>query len=312
MPQSSAAAAQQDFSVACPHCRHAEHTPRYDFGLHRVVRCAGCGLLRLDPCPTEDDLLAVYGEHYFNNKQFLKGGTQALFGYSDYIAERFNKQRQYASIATEIAGRLSIGGRRPRLLEVGCGLGYFLDVAFEENFDVTGLEFNPHAIDRLRRKYTFPVFAGALETAQLPVDSFDTVVLFDVIEHLRDPFGGLDRIRASMARNGLLVVSTVDAESLVSRVLGKRLEDFRRTREHLFFFSRETLRSVLDAHGFEVEHVRSIGHTFSVAMLLDRLSLYNRPVFGRLSRLSKRIGVGSLQIYVNPGTKMIAFARRRA
>jgi len=295
----------------CPHCRKAQYTVRYDFGAHRVVRCSGCGLLRLDPHPTEEDIRAVYGENYFNNTEFLRGTTQALFGYSDYIAERFNKQRQYTAIAREIARRLGAMGRRPRLLEVGCGLGYFLDVAFEEDFDVSGLEFNPHAVERLKRKYAFPVRAGALESTEFPPAAFDSVVLFDVIEHLRDPFAGLDRMHAAIAPRGLLVLSTVDAESVVSRLLGKRLEDFRRTREHLFFFSRKTLREVLDTHGFEVETIRSIGHTFSVEMLLDRLALYNRPVFTALRRLATRVGVGSLQIYVNPGTKMIAYARRK-
>jgi 2-polyprenyl-3-methyl-5-hydroxy-6-metoxy-1,4-benzoquinol methylase len=297
--------------MGCPHCREARHTMRYDFGAQRVVRCDGCGLLRLDPPPTEDDIRAVYDKDYFNNTEFMRGTTQSLFGYSDYIAERFNKQQQYATIAREIARRLDIVDRRPRLLEVGCGLGYFLDVAFEENFDVAGLEFNPHAVERLSQKYAFPVSTGALESAELPPGPFDSVVLLDVIEHLRDPFAGLDRIHAAIAPRGLLVLSTVDAESFMSRLLGKRLEDFRRTREHLFFFSRSTLRAILDAHGFEVETIRSIGHTFSVEMLLERLALYNRPVFTALRRLAKRLGVGNLQVYVNPGTKMIAYARRK-
>ena len=72
--------------------------------------------------------------------------------------------------------------------------------------------------------------------------SLDAVVMFDVIEHLRDPFAALDRLRDAVVENGLLVLSTMDSESVVSRLIGSRLEDFRRTREHLFFFSRETLR----------------------------------------------------------------------
>ena len=161
---------------------------------------------------------------------------------------------------------------RPRLLEVGCGFGYFLDVAFEEGFDVTGIEFNEHAVQRLQRKYAFP---GAL------------------------------------APDGIMVVSTMDAESIVSLLLGKRLEDFRRTREHLFFFGRKTLASVLDEHGFEVCGLRSIGHTFELAFLLDRLSLYQRGLFRSLRAVAARLGIGSLPLRINPGTKMIAYARKR-
>src|SRR5262249_29121705 len=141
--------------------------------------------------------------------------------------------------------------------------------------------------------------------------AFDVVAMFDVIEHLRDPLGALGRLAATLAPGGLLVLSTMDADSWVSRLVGKRLEDFRRTREHLFFFSRRTLRRILERHGFEVVVMRSIGHAFTLALLLDRLALYNRPVFTTLRRLAIRAGLGSVPLRINPLTKMIAFARRR-
>jgi len=139
----------------------------------------------------------------------------------------------------------------------------------------------------------------------------EAAVLFDVIEHLRDPFTALDRLRDALVPNGVLVISTVDAESLASRIIGKRLEDFRRTREHLFFFGRRTIRNVLEQHGFDVLSIRSIGHTFDLAFLLDRLTLYNKTIFGALRRLVVKLRLGTSQIYINPGTKMIVFARRR-
>jgi SAM-dependent methyltransferase len=296
----------------CASCGSQRSTTRYDFGAQQIRRCRDCRLLYIHPLPSEEETRAVYGETYFQNAEFLAGHNDALFGYADYVAERFNKQPQYAQIAREIVQLLpAIAGRRPRLLEVGCGFGYFLDVAFEENFDVSGLEFNPHAVDRLRRKYAFPITCGALEQADLGPASLDAAVLFDVIEHLRDPFTALDRLRDGLAPHGVLVLSTVDAESWTSRLIGKRLEDFRRTREHLFFFGRDTMRAVLARHGFDVVAIRSIGHTFDLAFLLDRLTLYQPRLFGALRRAVLAVGLGGKQIYINPLTKMIVFARRR-
>ncbi len=269
-------------------------------------------LLYLDPWPDEAETQAVYGETYFQNTHFLRGASDTLFGYSDYVSERFNKQLQYVNIARDVARLLGETPARPRLLEVGCGFGYFLDVAFEEGFDVEGLEFNPHAVERLRRKYVFPILSGALERAELPPRTLDAVAMFDVIEHLRDPFGALERIHAALVPGGILVLSTPDAESVVSRLIGKRLEDFRRTREHLFFFGRRTLAQILAERGFEVIRIRSIGHTFELGFLLERLALYNRPVFGGLRRVATALGLARAPIYLNPLTKMIAFARARS
>lgn len=297
-------------SASCPNCRHEQARVRYDFGAHRILRCLRCELLYLDPWPSEEETRSVYGEEYFQNPYLTRGENHHLFGYVDYVAERFNKQPQYARIAREIASMLERTDRRPRLLEVGCGLGYFLDVAFEEDFDVMGLEFNPYAVARLRRKYAFPILSGPLEATDLEAASLDAVVLFEVIEHLRDPFRALDKLHAGLVPGGLLVLSTPDAESIVSRLIGKRLEDFRRTREHLVFFGRNTLTRVLREHGFEVVKIRSIGHTFHLDLFLNRLTLYNRRLFGGLLRVVQRLGLGSVQVYVNPYTKMIAFARR--
>jgi SAM-dependent methyltransferase len=297
--------------AVCRNCGSVESAVRYDFGREQIVRCLGCRLLYLDPWPTEEETRAVYGDSYFQNPRFMRGDSESLFGYADYIAERFFRQSQYAQIARELRALLPPLGRTPRLLEVGCGLGYFLDMAFEEGFEPTGIEFNRHAVERLRRKYAFPILSGALETVELAPGSFDVVAMFDVIEHLRDPFAALDRLHGALTPHGVLAVATPDAESWVSRLIGKRLEDFRRTREHLFFFGRRTLRTVLAEHGFDVITVRSIGHTFEVAHLLDRLALYNRPLFTALRHAAVRLGMGGVRVRVNPLTKMIALARRR-
>jgi SAM-dependent methyltransferase len=295
----------------CPSCGAHGAAVRYDFGREKIVRCPSCTLLYLDPWPTEEETRAVYGDSYFQNPRFMSGDSRSLFGYADYIAERFIKQEQYVHIVRVILGHLPPLDRPPRLLEVGCGFGYFLDTAFEEGFDVAGIEFNRHAVERLRQKYAFPILFGALEDMELSTGYYEAVAMFDVIEHLRDPFRALDRIHRTLAPGGLLIVATPNAESWVSRLLGKRLEDFRRTREHLFFFGHGSLTRILDRHGFDLVSVRSIGHTFTLGHLLDRLALYNRPLFTALRRGVTRVGLASVRVRINPLTKMLAVARRR-
>jgi SAM-dependent methyltransferase len=294
---------------SCTYCRSPRVATRYDLGRHQILRCASCGLMYLHPWPTDEELAQVYGDNYFRNPDFSDGNNDTLYGYADYIAERLIKQADYARIARQIRSHLP-GVERPRLLEVGCGFGYFLDVCFEEGFDVSGIEFNRHAVERLRQKYQFPVAVGALEQARFDEGQFEAAVMFDVIEHLRDPFSSLDILHHGLVPGGILAVSTMDAESWTSRLLGKRLEDFRRTREHLFFFSRETLSSILERHGFEPLVIRSIGHTFELGFLLERLALYNRPLFRSLQKIVAGARLAQLKIRVNPRTKMVVLARR--
>ena len=129
--------------------------------------------------------------------------NRSIFGYADYIAERFNKQPQFAAIARDIRSLLVHRDRPPTLLEVGCGFGYFLNEAFEEGFEVSGVEFNRGAVERLRRKYRFPIQQGPLEEIALEEDHYDVLAMFDVIEHLRFDTGGLERGQHPIERSAL-------------------------------------------------------------------------------------------------------------
>jgi len=110
---------------------------------------------------------------------------------------------------------------------------------------------------------------------------------------------------------GIAIITTMDSYSLTSRILGKRLEDFRRTREHLYFFSRPTISRLLEEEGFEDLNIHSIGHTFELDFLTDRLRLISRPL-GLLSRwIVHRLGLQHMHMYIDPRTKMIIYARRK-
>ena len=298
---------------SCRLCGSTGPRPHYVFERCAIVRCQSCQLMWLHPVPTLDELQDVYGEDYFSNPSFLQNSNELLFGYTDYIGERINKQYGYRGLVVEV--RKMLGGqtgpeRRPRWLDVGCGFGYLLDVAFDHGFDVKGLEFNPTAVEKLRAKYTFPVERGGVEALKAD-ERYEVISLLDVIEHLREPFGDLDRLRQAMTPGGVLIVSTMDSDSVVSRLLGKRLEDFRRIREHLFFFSRATIQRTLGQTGWETIGIRSIGHTFQVGALLNRTAMI-WPLAGRTARaLVYPRWLLDANVYLNPGTKMIVFARPR-
>jgi hypothetical protein len=108
---------------------------------------------------------------------------------------------------------------------------------------------------------------------------------------------------------GYLLIQTMDSESFVSRLLGKKLEDFRRIREHLYFFSRSSLKEILEHCGWEVTEMRSIGQTFQVAALVDRISVYSKKLSRFLRFIIYPKWLLDANIYVNPGTKMLVYAR---
>lgn len=262
----------------------------------------------LDPMPTEEELHAVYNEGYFENEDLTQSDESRVYGYVDYISERINKQTGYQRICEQLRDYARAARKPARLLDYGCGLGFFLDAAYDHGFEVEGVEFNGYARDYIRKRYRYPVFGPDELGAR---EKYDVITMFDVIEHLHEPFATIDQLRGLLNDNGVLLLLTMDCTSVTSRLLGKRLEDFRRIREHLYFFDRANLSSILEKHGFEVLKTESIGHNFEFKLLASRtraaLPMIGAPFewFLKLFPFLERKSV-----YVNPRTKFIAYARK--
>ena len=108
--------------------------------------------------------------------------------------------------------------RTPRCKDVGCGLGFLLEAAAARGFDVAGIDCNAAAVDWVKSSYGYPAFLG--DVMDYEGDPRDVVTMLDVIEHLPQPLEALERAASLTTPGGLLVVSTMDSDSLVSRVLG--------------------------------------------------------------------------------------------
>jgi len=293
----------------CELCGGDDAFVKYDFGAHRIYRCRSCTFMWLHPKPSPQELEEVYGFDYYHNEHFFENKNQSIYGYYDYLSERYIKQQNYDSlieILRDLVKDFEPG--KSSFLDAGCGLGYLLDVAFDKDFEVEGIEFNPAAAERIQKKFRFPVFCGDL--MRYEGGPFDAIAMLDVIEHLMEPFDSLDKMASLMKPGGVLMISTMDSDSIVSRIMGKRLEDFRRTREHLCFFTRGTMTTALERVGFEVIRIESYGLPIRMDFLIKRVKLA-LPFVGKvMSGFVRFFRLSSLQFHFDPGTKMVVFARK--
>lgn len=145
-----------------------------------------------------------------------------------------------------------------RLLDVGCGAGLTADYA-KRTFDikeVVGIEYNGEvarkAAQRLDR-----VLIGDIEQMEIeyPDEYFDCILCADVLEHLRDPWAVLAKLRRLLAPDGVLIASIPNIRH--ARVLAKIIFDRFEYEPsgildwtHLRFFTRHTIEQLFASTGY--------------------------------------------------------------
>lgn len=294
----------------CPCCGGRRFVPQYRIGRHTLIRCRACSLIRLAEPPTPEALAAIYStDRYFQNPDFLSGAPETLYGYQDAAAESELKALLYGRLLGPVLRWAFPAPAGLSWLDVGAGLGSLVAFARREGFDALGIEANPTAVAKARAAVGEHFLHGWIETVRLD-RAFDVVTLMDVIEHVLDPEACLRWVGRHLAAGGIAVVVTMDSRSLVSRILGSRLEDFRRVSEHIHFFARSNFRLLAERAGLRVEAVRSWGGYFHGRRLFQRAGAMCGLPAPAAERLAAALVPPRLTLYLDPHVKMMVVLRR--
>jgi 2-polyprenyl-3-methyl-5-hydroxy-6-metoxy-1,4-benzoquinol methylase len=165
-----------------------------------------------------------------------------------------------------------------RILDVGCGAGS-LSAALKARGAayIAGIELDPRAAAAARERLDEVVEGSATEQElPWPAESFDVLVLADVLEHLPDPDVVLDRFVPLLAQDGMVIVSVPNWRfwSVLLRLACDRwayTDRGVRDRTHLRVFTRRTLLGMLDRHGLRVERLQRNQRLFDDQSSINRL-----------------------------------------
>ncbi|MCX8135068.1 MAG: class I SAM-dependent methyltransferase [Roseococcus sp.] len=182
----------------CALCGSAQTLPlcAHDRRLKRLgsVICAGCGLIRTDPMPTEEELAAYYRHHYRMDYQLV--GSKP---------PRRHLVRSRAEAARRVALLAPVLGPGARVLDYGAGSGEFLEAGAAAGWAMEGVEPGEAYAAHARRR-------GVTVHAALPEGAgpYDAITAHHVFEHLRDPLAVLRRLAAALTPGGVVYLSVPD------------------------------------------------------------------------------------------------------
>lgn len=154
-------------------------------------------------------------------------------------------------------------GKGLHILEIGCGHGGSGRYAQERNISAsyTGVEIAEQAAAVARETLT-EVLVGNVETMELPFakNSFDVLMMSEVLEHLVDPWATLERLIPFLKPNALVFASSpnVAHKDIVKQLLLDRwdlADSGPMDRTHLRWFTQKTYAEMFERSGIRVEHV---------------------------------------------------------
>jgi len=195
----------------------------------------------------------------------------------------------------------------PRLLDIGCHIGVFLEIAQEQGWEAWGVEPSAWAADQARAR-GLRVTTATLREARFPDQFFDIVTMWDVIEHLTNPLASLQEAHRVLAPGGIICIHTINIESPFARLVGHRWPWLMEM--HLYYFSPQTLTHMLEKAGFQVIQMVAQGRYLRLGYLFSRLEPYAEVLAQSLEILTRSLGLAHLPISINLGDLFSTFARK--
>jgi len=279
-----------------PHPDQVQNTEAYrctssGYGRHHaIVQCINCGLVYSNPRWDDAELMDSY--EAVEDPLYLQEREGRVLTFERHL-------RPLEAITGPAAGR--------KLLDVGCYIGVFLEIAGKHGWDAWGIEPSAWAAEQAR-KNGLNVTTGTLASAGFPPASFDVVTLWDVIEHVPDPLAEIRRVHGLLKPGGLSVIHTMDMDSVFSHVMGKKWPWLMEM--HIYYFSQRTMAAMLRKAGFEVIRSGPHGRYQTLGYLGTRFT----ALFGALGRpvewLLNATPLRQLAVPINLGDLFTVYARK--
>ncbi|MCM8796153.1 MAG: class I SAM-dependent methyltransferase [Candidatus Omnitrophica bacterium] len=137
----------------------------------------------------------------------------------------------------------------PRLLDVGCGIGFFLSEAAKKGYVVYGVDFNRRFTKIAREFYGIEnIFEKDIDEffQDFKGEKFDIITIFEVLEHLSKPLAFIQQIKSVLKPRGYIVISIPNRNFIFYD------NEINYPPHHLTAWNIDCMQRFLERNGFEV------------------------------------------------------------
>ncbi len=243
-----------------------------EFGVD-ILKCKNCG-------------------HVFSSYQ-AEQNYGGYFGEKIKSSDQFWWNKAHEKMYNDFCKRF-IANKSGRILDVGCGLGYFVKkVSAYPNWQSFGYEISKPAVEYAKSELGLKnVFCGKVEEADFPKKYFDIIALWDVIEHIPDPNHILLYLSSILKDDGFIFMHTPNIKVQLPKAKIKKMIKGMKTgvhyleaKDHINNYSVKTIKKILSNNGFSkaefihIHPIQSVAGSKSAALKLVKNSWFNLARF---------------------------------
>lgn len=258
---------------ACPLCGGERKKKFLARGKYLLFDCLKCSLVSANVNVDKFDTQEAYDSK--ESGENTKRNILSTYNYrkKTYAVERLNY----------LLEKIKLHESKLKLLDVGCGSGYFIDHLKDKKIKYKGLELSNFLIDICRKK---KLNVSNTDVSQEPNNYYNVVTMFDVLEHLVDPISFLKKLNQKIVRGGYILAYTPNIHS-VAFLLMKEKQNLLSPFQHLCFYDKESLNFLAQKTGFNVHSIDYYGLDLTDYFLMKQYE----DGFDYLSKISESIPI---------------------
>lgn len=225
-----------------------------------IWECDVCSARFTQNVPDETEIIRYYqSENYISHSNTNKGFINAA--YHVVKKQTLKSKKQLIQKYTKQGSG--------NILDIGAGTGAFLQIMYEANWNVLGLEPNSSAREKAKELYGLPL-QPVHELYYLKPETFDAITLWHVLEHVHDLHGYLAQFKKVLKKKGFLFIAVPNYTSNDATVYKESWAAYDVPR-HLYHFSPQSITQLLLQHGLQLKEIKPMWYdSFYISMLSEK------------------------------------------
>jgi 2-polyprenyl-3-methyl-5-hydroxy-6-metoxy-1,4-benzoquinol methylase len=258
--------------INCPICRSEATKFKLEINSYKYYRCLNCGITFLENKYNFKNLKEIYNKNYFE-KQYKPDSDFNYFIDND---EKINEKVNLNKVTVNKFKEYSMGNNT--VLEIGCAAGYFLEaIKREGNNNVYGLEISKEAAEFAKNKFNINIIGDNIDSVGEKYNNFfDSIFMFHVLEHLKDPILSLEKIYRFLKPGGILIIEVPNAKSFDVIASSRIRKEVFHAPYHLFAFNSNNIEKIIEKQGFKILEKNIYFSTVLLRMIVKIRKYFNQ------------------------------------